>query len=169
LIVEKAGEIIDNLDTMTISVIENDQEGNEQYKLVKEFLKIKGNKKPYIIYRCLGDVNIDKWKKLDGLIVKRTLHNPMGSFKYKKEPTIPEIGICLEILNHLAIDRFGEVSICVRFDPKRLSVLGNINETPLEMIWNSKKRKEWVNYHIEGKRNKIPLCSYCHFWGVPTG
>jgi hypothetical protein len=30
------------------------------------------------------------------------------------------IGICLEILNHVAIDRFGKVSICVKCDPKRL-------------------------------------------------
>ncbi len=169
LILEKADEIIDNLDTITVSVIENDPEGDEQYELVKKFLEIKGDRKPIVIYRCLGDLDIKRWRELDGIIATRILHHPMGSFKYKKRPTVPEIGICLEILNHMAINRFGEVSICVRFDPKRLGVIGNANSTPLVDIWNGAKRKEWVKYHIEGKRDKIPLCSYCDFWGVPTG
>jgi len=169
LIVEKAEEIIDNLDTITISVIEKDPDGDEQYELVKKFLEIKGKRKPHMIYRCLGKVDTERWEKLDGIIVTRILHNPLGSFKYQKKPTVPEIGICLEILNHMAINRLGEVSVCVRFDPKRLGVIGDANTTSLVDIWNSSKRKEWIKHHVEGNRNKIPLCSYCDFWGVPTG
>lgn len=169
LIVEKAEEIIDNLDTMTVSVIENDPDGDEQYELVKKFVEIKGGKRPRMVYRCLGSVNTERWEKLDGIIATRILHNPLGSFKYQKKPTVPEIGICIEILNHMAINRFGEASICVRFDPKRIGVIGDANTTPLIDIWNSPKRKEWIKHHIEGNRDKIPLCSYCDFWGVPTG
>ena len=168
LIIEKADEIIDNLDTITISVIENDPEAEDQYALVKEFIEIKKKKKPQMIYRCLGDVNTERWKKLDGIIATRILHHPLGSFKYKKKPTVPEIGICLEILNHMAINRFGKVSICVRFDPKRLGVIGDANSTLLADIWNCSQRKKWLKYHIEGKRDNILLCSYCDFWGVPT-
>ena len=69
----------------------------------------------------------------------------------------------------MAIDRFGKVSICVRFDPKRLGVVGDANDEKLIDIWNGAKRREWVTYHIQGKRDKVPLCSYCDFWGVPTG
>ena len=169
LIVKKADEIIDNLDTITISVIENDPEADEQYELVKEFLAIKGNKKPNMIYRCLGNVDKERWKKLDGIVATRILHNPLGSFKYEKNPTIPEIGICLEILNHMAINRLGKTSICVRFDPKGLGVIGYVNATLLVDIWNDPKRKEWIKYHVEGCRSKIPLCSFCDFWGVPRG
>ena len=169
LIVEKADEIIDNIDTITISVIENDPEGDEQYKLVKRFLETKGGKKPNVIYRCLGDVDIKRWQELDGIIATRILHNPLGSFKYTKNPTVPEIGICVEILNHMAINRFGKVSTCVRFDPKGLAVIGNANKDSLLDIWNGEKRKEWVKYHIQGRRDKVPLCNYCDFWGVPTG
>ncbi len=169
LIVDKAGEIIDNLDTITISVIENDPDGDAQYELVKKFLEIKGKRKPNMIYRCLGKVGTKRWEKMDGIIATRILHNPLGSFEYQKRPTVPEIGICLEILNHMAINRLGEVSTCVRFDPKRLGVIGDATSTPLLDIWNSSKRKEWVKHHIEGNRNKIPLCSCCDFWGVPTG
>ena len=169
LIVEKADEIIDNLDTITISVIENDSEGDEQYELVRKFLEIKGSRKPNVIYRCLGNVDLERWKKLKGIIATRILHHPLGSFKYQKNPTVPEIGICLEILNHMAISRIGEVSIFVRFDPKRLGVIGDATKTPLVDIWHSEKRKEWIRLHVEGRRDKIPLCSYCDFWGVPTG
>ncbi|GAI97110.1 unnamed protein product [marine sediment metagenome] len=84
LIVKKAGEIIDNMDTITISTFERDEEGEEQYKLIVEFLKIKGNRKPNVIIRCLGDVDLDRYKKLGCIIATRVLHSPMGSFKYKK-------------------------------------------------------------------------------------
>jgi len=169
LIVEKAKEIIGNMETLTISVIENDPEGNKQYELVKKFLKMRGNRKPNLIYRCLGNVNIKRWEKLPGIIATRVLHNPLGSFQYKKNPTKPEIGICLDLLNHMVIDRFGKVSICVRLDPKRLGVIGDANKTSLVDIWNSQKRMKWMKHHIKGQRNKVPLCSYCEFWGVPTG
>lgn len=169
LIVDKAQEIIGNLDTITISVIEKDPEADEQYELVRKFLKIKGKEKPFVIYRCLGNMDRKRWEKLDGIVATRILHDPLGSFKYKKKPTVPEIGICLEILNHMAINRFGKVSICVRFDPRGLGVIGNANLKPLAEIWHSLKRKKWIKYHTRGERNRIPLCSYCEFWGVPTG
>jgi hypothetical protein len=98
LIVDKPAEIIDNLATITISVFERDEEGDEQYELFKKFLEIKGNKKPNVEYRCPGDVDTERWKKLDGIIATRILYNPLGSFKYSKLPTVPEIGICVEIL-----------------------------------------------------------------------
>ncbi|MFA7115333.1 MAG: SPASM domain-containing protein, partial [Candidatus Omnitrophota bacterium] len=91
------------------------------------------------------------------------------SFNYKKaEPTIPEIGICLDFLNHMAINRKGKVSICVRFDPKGLGIIGDANSQDLVDIWNGDLRMKWMGAHREGRRKDVPLCSYCHFWGVPT-
>lgn len=169
LIVEKSKEIIDNLDTMSISVFENDEEADEQFKLIKEFLKIKGGRKPFTSLRLIGDVDSSRYESLGCLIIRRVLHAKMGSFNYKKkDPTIPEIGICLDFLNHLCINREGKVSMCVRFDPKRLGVIGDLGKQTLDEIWNSPKRMEWMELHKEGKRDKIPLCSFCQFWGVPT-
>lgn len=168
LIVEKADEIIDNLDTMSISIFENDDQAPQQFELIKKFLKIKGERKPYTSIRLVGNVNPAPYQKLGALIIRRVLHSPMGSFQYrKKEPTIPEIGICLDFLHHLCINREGKVSICVRFDPKELGVIGNIKEQTLQEIWNSPKRRQWLEYHKQGRRDKIPLCSYCEYWGVP--
>ncbi|MBE6372417.1 MAG: radical SAM protein [Lentisphaerae bacterium] len=170
LLLEKADEIIDNLDTLSISVFENDEEAEEQYKIMEKFLKQKGARKPFTSLRLIGDVDDTRYQKLNTLIIRRILHSPMGSFKYRKlNPTIPEIGICLDFLNHLAINKDGDVSICVRFDPKRLGVLGNIRNCTLAELWNSPKREEWKKAHVEGHRERIPLCSYCQFWGVPTG
>lgn len=170
LIVSKHDKIIDNLDTLTISVVEKDFEGSEQLKLVREFLNIKKDRKPFMIYRLLGNIeNRAEWEHLPGMIVNRILHSPMGSFKYTKEVTKPEIGICLDFLNHLTINRFGEVSMCVRFDPYKLGIIGDINSNKLVDIWNGSKRLEWLQHHIEGNRNKIPLCKTCEFWGIPRG
>jgi len=169
LIVDKADEIIGNLDTLTVSVIEKDPEGDHQYDLVRQFLEIKKSRKPLMIYRCLGNVAIERWAALEGVIATRILHHPLGSFKYSENPTVPEIGICLEILNHMAINRLGKVSICVRFDPKGLGVIGDAKHESLVDIWNGEKRTRWKQLHVDGKRKEVPLCSYCDFWGVPTG
>lgn len=168
LLVQKADEIIDNLDTLAVSVFENDDEAEEQYEILKEFLSIKGNRKPFTNVRLNGDVDPSRYESLVDLKIKRVLHSPMGSFNYRRKPTIPEIGICLDFLHHLAIDREGKVSICVRFDPKGLGVVGDANKDSLEDIWNSEKRQEWLELHKRGERKRIPLCSYCDFWGVPT-
>jgi hypothetical protein len=68
----------------------------------------------------------------------------------------------------MAISRLGKVSICVRFDPKNLGIIGDANHNDLLAIWNSSKRKEWIRYHLDGRRDEIPLCSLCHYWGIPT-
>ena len=172
LIVKRADDIIDNLDTMTISVIENDPEGDEQYKIVKEFLDIKGDRKPKLIYRLLGNVeNHERWEKLPGIVATRILHHPLGSFEYEGKPTIPEIGVCLDLLHHLTVDRFGNVYPCVRFNPKMLGILGNVNHMSLIEMWNSKERQLWIQHHMEGNRDKVPICksTECEYWGVPTG
>ena len=169
LMVDKADEIIDNLDTLTISTFENDAESEEQYQLIEEFLAIKGDRKPNVIIRCLGKMDLDRYRKFGCIIATRVLHSPMGSFEYKKSPTVPEIGICLDFLNHMVISRNGKVSICVRFDPHGLGVIGDSTTTPLIDIWNSRIRKDWLRKHIGGQRHLIPLCSKCEFWGVPTG
>jgi len=171
LLLEKSNEIIGNLETLTISVFERDPEGDEQYNIVKEFLKIKGDRKPHLIYRLLGDVSdSERWYELPGVVATRILHHPLGNYKYKKRnPTVPEIGICLDLLSHLVIDKDGNVFPCVRFDPEKKQCIGNINEMTLTDIWNGEKRKTMILGHLKGDRSKFPICKDCQYWGVPTG
>jgi radical SAM protein with 4Fe4S-binding SPASM domain len=181
-LVEKADAIIDNLDTLTISVIEDDPLADKQYEDVKKFLEIKGDRKPFMIYRLLGDVTKrgtinqfvsneewkNRWYQLPGIVATRILHNSMGSYEYTKKVTIPEIGVCLDLLSHLVIDRYGDVFPCVRFDPTKINKLGNVKETALEELWNSKKRLDMIREHVKGNRKCSELCSKCDFYGVPT-
>ena len=169
LLVEKAGEIIGVLDTLSVSVIEKDNEADDQYEILKKFLEMKGDKKPFVNAKLVGKVDSRRYEKLGLLIVRRALHDPMGSFKYrKKNPAIPEIGICWALLKYLVINREGKVSICARFDPDGMGVIGNANTESLDEIWNCDKRKNWIQYHKIGRRNEINLCQKCEFWGVPT-
>ena len=173
LLVEQMHNIIGKLDTITISIIERDSETDEQYKVVSEFLSKKGTEKPYVIFRYLGVVDAVRWgflaARYNCLEVNRTLHNPMGSFDYKKKVIIPEIGICLEMLSHIAIDRFGNVSPCVRFDPEKKFVIGNLNDNTLSEIWNGDKRQKLLELHKLGKRKEIEFCNKCSFWGCQVG
>lgn len=169
LLVEKADQIIGHLDTIAVSIFENDPEQLEQYLILNRFMKLKGNRKPRVIARILGDVNpapyisIGCWP-----IAKRVLHNPMGSRDYEKQVTIPEIGICLDMLSHLVIRWDGKVSHCVRFDPEGLGIIGDANKQSLDEIWNGEKRQEYLRYHIDGHRENVPLCETCDYWGCPT-
>jgi radical SAM protein with 4Fe4S-binding SPASM domain len=163
------------LNTLTISVIENDSEEDKQLSTVFQFLNNKDfQSPPLIIFRLLGNVkNRDKWEVLakihNCIIATRILHNPLGSFGYEKKVTIPEYGICLDLLTHLVIDRYGDVFPCVRMDYKKYNLLGNIKNNTLEELWNCDKRKNFIKEHIRGNRNCSILCSKCDFYGCPTG
>lgn len=177
LLLDKRYGIIDVLDTLTISHIPNDPDWKNQYILLNEFLEYKKDKKPNIILRLTGEIESGRVLLYEDLadehkliVAKRLLHSPRGSFQYRLgRPTIPEIGICLDFLNHLAINKDGDVSMCVRYDPERLGVLGNIKENTLEEIWTGQKRMDLLELHKRGKRDQIDLCSQCDYWGVPTG
>ena len=170
LLLAKAGEIIGNLDTIAISIFENDPEADDQYHIITDFLQLKGDSIPSVIFRINGNVDVTRYEALGLPLAQRILHSPMGSFDYRRaNPTIPEIGICLDFLHHLAINKDGLASICVRFDPKGLGIIGDVNNESLKEIWNSAKRREWLAHHKIGKRSRVPLCAFCEFWGVPTG
>lgn len=169
LLLERAHEIIGHLETLTISVVQDDEEGEIQYDNVVKFLARKQTGKPLLVYRCLGKVDhLERWKELPGYIATRVLHSPRGSFGYERKVTIPEIGICLDLLTHMVIDRYGNISLCVRYDPKGDLRLGNIKETSLEEAWTSAKRRRYIEHHIRGDRKSLPGCSKCEFWGCPT-
>lgn len=173
LILEKYNDVVENFDSIAFSIFENDPEQEEQYQIIEKFLTMKKYKPPYVVFRLIGEVNQIPYKELcdkfNCIIATRDLHRPEGSFGYKlRYPTIPEIGMCIEILTHLAIDRFGNVSVCVRFDPEQNLVLGNIKDKTLDEMWNSEKRKSLIHLHKIGQRNNINFCKECHYWGIPT-
>jgi MoaA/NifB/PqqE/SkfB family radical SAM enzyme len=168
LLVEKADEVIGNLETLSISIFERDEEAEAQRDLMREFLALKKDAKPFVTLRLIGDVDQKPYEEFNQMLVRRVLHASMGSFNYaKRTPAIPEIGICWDFLQHPCINRKGDLSICVRFDPGGCGVLGSLHENSLEELWNGSKRREWKNLHVRGGRSAVPLCAKCEYWGVP--
>ena len=175
LLMQKADVIRHLLKTITISVIQDDPIGTEQLEIAGGFLQIK--KRPFVMFRLLGEIDrqrktainamVKAWGRAD--VCYRVLHAPGGSYDYDKPVVKPETGVCLEMLHKLAIDRFGWVYPCVRFDPDKKNLLGSVDYLSLEYIWNSPIRRLWVDRHMNGNRNEVPLCSKCHFYGIPRG
>ena len=183
------------LSSITISVIPDDPEGQEQLEIAEEFIRLEN--RPLTVFRMLGEIDYYRDRFIMGLsttypkilIARRQLHSPDGSFDYERPVTIPEHGICEEMLHKLCIDRWGNVFPCVRFDPHKKNLIRNIEDPipddeprnykfmddgnhiydKLWSIWHSKKRREWIQHHINGRRDLVPLCSECDYWGVPRG
>ena len=174
LLFDRKHDIVEhqNLDSIAISVIQDDPEGEEQLEIVGEFLEFKGDRKPLVVFRLLGKVDDTPWRALADkhgcVIARRILHNPDGSRDYERPVTIPETGICQELLHKLSIDRYGNVSPCVRFDPHKLGVIGNVSDWTLSNIWNGVTRRYWLDKHFAGDRNDVALCAKCDYWGCPT-
>ena len=175
LLMENSDSFAHLLNTITISVIQDDPIGTEQLEIAGEFLQIK--ERPFVMFRLLGEIDeqrktainsmVKAWERSD--VCYRVLHAPGGSHSYDKPVVKPEVGVCLEMLHKLAIDRFGNVYPCVRYDPDKINFLGNVKHMTLDFIWNASRRSGWIDSHMNGNRNEVPLCSKCHFYGIPRG
>lgn len=173
LLMEKADEIIDRCETVTVSAFDRDPDGDEQSHVLREFLRIKGERSPRVNVKIVGGMDESRLAALVGLgtpILYRSLHNPCGDFRYRRStPPIPEVGICLDFLSHPSVDWRGNFYICNRLDVNNYGRLGNLNDSTLESLWNSQKRKTMMGHHIDGRRDLAnPLCAKCEYYGIPT-
>ena len=55
-LLKRADEIIGNLETLTISVVQDDPEQEEQYEIVRKFIERRGTRSPTLVYRLLGRI-----------------------------------------------------------------------------------------------------------------
>lgn len=173
LLVLRANTIIGHCTTLTISVFRGDPDGPEQFEIVRQFLSIKGERPPMVNVKIVGSLEPEREAAYGSLgvpIIRRLLHVPAGDTEYvKRNPTVPEVGICLDMLSHPSVDWKGNLHICNRLDPHDESVLGNLNHSTLDELWNSPKRMEWLKAHKRGRRDQASkLCHDCLFWGIPS-
>jgi radical SAM protein with 4Fe4S-binding SPASM domain len=164
-------------DSITVSVIQGDSQDNyeRQMEQINFFVGSKRNSGSFgsqkINIRALGEIPLSFYRLAGeyGIdIIPRIFHAPEMSRDYQKKVTMPEIGVCLDLLHHPAIDRHGNLFPCVRFNPEGLNCLGNVNEHRIEDLLSGKIRMEMIRKHFEGRRNEVPLCNTCHYWGLPT-
>ena len=166
----RADEIIERCTTVTVSVIPNDPDSEIQLEALKEFLRIKGDRKPNVNVKIVGSWDGEAFGCLGVPVIRRSLHVPNGDYRYRQsQPPVPEVGICLDFLSHPSVDWRGNLFICNRLDPTFEGLLGNLNDSTLEELWNSPRRLEMLKHHIDGRRDLAnELCAKCEFWGIPT-
>ena len=155
-----------SFDSITVSIITNDEWENYAGQLIAIDTFCKANS-TLVNLRCLGTPIPSEFfelaKRHNLNIVTRALHSPYMSRDYEKPVTLPEIGVCLDLLHHAAIDRYGNVFPCVRINPQGLNKLGNLREASLGYILNGKRRQRIIDAHFAGKRDQVPLCRDCDF------
>ena len=169
----RAKEIIGKATTVTVSVVTPDPDWQLQIDSVKEFLIAKGDDSPMVNLKFVGYISPERVRAYEHLglpIIKRLLHVPDGNYRYvRHDPTKSEHAVCLDMLHCPAVSWKGDVFICNRFNPNREGLLGNLNDSTLDELWNSPKRMEWLEAHKRGRRDLAsPLCKKCLYFGIPT-
>jgi len=165
LLWEKRWDIIEAT-TITVSVIEDDK---EQYDTIKRFVDNVANTiNTPVFIKYLGNYYNPNYELLGLKTMRRRIHAPGGDWDYdSNNELIPELGICLDFLMKPSVDWQGRMYICNRYDPEGRGIIGDTTKQSLKEIWNSDLRKEWLAQHMLDKRENIPLCSTCKFWGIP--
>ena len=170
---ERADQLIDNCESVTVSIFRGDPDRELQLQSLTEFLKQKGNRLPKVLLKVVGDMHDDElapYVALDLPIMRRLIHLPTGNNKYAhRSPTMPEHGLCEDLLHHPSIAWDGRVYLCNRLDTKDLGLIGNLNEESLDAIWNGKLRADYIQKHLDGRRKDVPPCADCLYYGIPTG
>lgn len=170
----RAKEVIDRATAVTVSVFAKDPDHELQLASLAEFLRVKGDRAPQVAVKFVGDVPDDILIRfrMPGVtrILHRRLHSAKGSHHYQRTaPPIPEGLVCLDFLHRPAIDWMGRVFLCRRLDPESRGYLGTIHDDPLAVIWERRKSLGWWQAHLEGRREDVPACAGCEFWGLANG
>lgn len=171
LIYDRADEIINNMETVVISVYEGDSWQERQFEEVKKFILTKGHHPPVVVVRCMGNVDnklIKEYEALGCAVVWRAIRAKDGYREYGRHVQKPEQNLCMEMLCNAAIYTSGNVAPCCMIDVDEKLILGNLYKKPLYDIWYGKKRMHYLKMHAIGKRDLLPGCDSCDYWGLPV-
>lgn len=169
---ERADQLIQHCESVTVSIFRGDPDRDIQLAALREFLKLKGDKLPRVFLKVVGDMSDDElaeYTQLQVPIMRRLIHLPSGNSRYAhRVPTMPEHGLCLDLLHHPSVAWDGRVFLCNRLSTDDAGLIGNLNEESLDSIWNGKLRADYIQKHIEGRRAEVPACKDCLYYGVPS-
>lgn len=172
-LIKKAAQIINNCTSLTVSAFNGDPDMEWQIENIKKFLELKGDCPPMVNIKIVGFMPPEReriYASLGVPIIRRLLHVPDGNYKYsRRNPTVPEHGICADFLSHPSVDWRGKLFVCNRLDTTDAGLLGDLNESTLDELWNSPKRMEWLEAHKKGRRDQAsPLCHKCLYFGIAS-
>ncbi len=148
-------------------------------KNVQEFIKLRnkmGKKKPLVFIGFLKlaenesewNTFVERWSPVANGIYKANPSNWANAVKltslsnydfshqkgYYNSP-------CIFLWKMVSIQYNGDVILCCR-DYEGKFILGNLQESNLEDIWNGKKLKAVRRTHLDGNIESIPLCANCY-------
>jgi len=70
---------------------------------------------------------------------------------------------CIYLWKSMLISQSGKVALCC-VDVECESSYGDVNKNSIKDIWQGERLKELRKLHLDGKFNKISLCSRCNFY-----
>lgn len=174
ILLMKRARDLTKVDIISVSIIQDDVVGEDQMNVLKQYLKVKPDTQ-VVVARCVGNIDDARMSEIQRLgipIVKRVLHDKSGRVEYTKETIKPEDFICRDFMNHPAIDYLGNFSMCVKYDPEKKGVLGNLagNKVPFTIhdIWYGQKRAILLRKHKCNNRKAIAFCANCDYYGYPN-
>lgn len=86
-----------------------------------------------------------------------TINEKLGVYGEKKV----DLNVCPYIFYSIVVNANGTVSACC-VDWQRKLLIGDTKVESLTDIWKSEKLRNLQILHLEGKRNKHPICKSCH-------
>lgn len=165
-------DIENNCESVTVSIFRGDPDREIQLASLREFISGQGWPLPKVFLKVVGDMSNDElaeYRALGVPIMHRRLHIPINNSKYAGGlPTMPEHGLCLDLLHHPSIAWDGRVYLCNRLDTKDAGLIGNLNTNSLDDIWNGELRASYIQKHLEGRRAEVPACASCTYYGIPA-
>lgn len=169
----RAEDLMDRCTMVTVSVFRGDQDTTAQLDSIRSFLAAKGDRSPQVQIKIVGDMSPEELAPYEALgvrIIHRLIHIPISNAKYAhRNPTIPEVGVCLDALHRPTIDYRGDMFLCNRLDPDRHGYLGSLLTDSLDSLWTGETRRQMIAAHQQGRRDlATPLCATCKHWGVAS-
>lgn len=169
---ERADEIIDHFDVVTVSIFRGDPGRDQQLASLAAFMQAKGDRQPRVLLKIVGDMTDDDLRPYLALgipLLRRLLHLPQSNARYARGlPAMPEHGLCLDLLHHPSVAWDGRVYLCNRLDPDDRGLLGSLTTQSLAAIWNGPIRRAIVQAHLHGQRTSVQACATCQYYGIPT-
>ena len=171
-LVAQAQALIGHCESVCVSVFRGDPDREIQLAALRGFLDIKGDRLPRVLVKVVGDMREDELAPLTELgvpLLWRRLHTPEANTKYAHgAPTMPEHGLCLDLLHHPSVAWDGRVYLCNRLDTRDAGVIGDLHTQTFDQIWNGPIRASAVQAHLDGRRQDVPPCRDCRYYGVPA-
>ncbi|MFH1966734.1 MAG: radical SAM protein [Patescibacteria group bacterium] len=140
---------------------------------IKNLINLKNKKnKPKIFLRMVSfkknTTEIKKfykrWSSYPVIIDIKEPHNFGGQIETGRSiDSLPKRYPCYHLWLAPGINWDGQVSICC-CDTFKDAIIGNVNQNSLHKIWNGEKLKQYRDYHLRGKYDKIPVCKNCDVW-----